>query len=254
MSSENRSACRIPVPPGQEQGLLIWRGARQSVQIVNRSATGYLVECPAIEVDEGMVLKLVSASGTCEVRVRHVRTGETEGRFRLGLELVQEVLEDEGPRTSVLHLLLPPRYARSTGGAGVSAMACFVVATIVGSAIALSNHDPTHRAGSSWKLDRLLPSFRPSGRQGFAHEQAAHLQNQAAHAARELTNSRWLAAHWTRGDREWIAQRLALTAVQRQQLELLVSGGRVDQQEIDRQLTLILTPAQNELLVALSTK
>jgi hypothetical protein len=97
MNDDRRRAFRVPLPEGQEHGLLRVSRGDVPVRIVNTSAVGFAIVSPErLDAEPGKLLPLQTLSGWSEVRV--VRTAPHEDGTVLGVERVRELAQ--GPPVS----------------------------------------------------------------------------------------------------------------------------------------------------------
>ena len=116
MDEDRRRGFRMPVPKGQDQGLLRLKRREVPVRVLDTSSFGFgIVVLQKLRLAEGEVLHLRTLAGWTEVRV--VRTGPHEEGTFLGVERLRELSGDPG---------------ESGGGMGLTALAAGLVALVVG--------------------------------------------------------------------------------------------------------------------------
>ena len=158
MSSDQRRACRLRVPEGQNQAVVKAKGREVSVRLINTSATGFLFTCPALEVDQGEILQLFTDGGCFEVRVAFGRPGG-EG-CECGVERVRELVDESAVhQTNWLHVMFP-RYHHvglvGTGGLVITGL--LLIGLIVIGAMALSDNGKSKQSFGPVEEVRQLAS------------------------------------------------------------------------------------------------
>ena len=123
MSSDQRRACRLRVPEGQNEAVVKAKGREVAVRLINTSATGFLFTCAELQAQQGDILPLFTEGGCFEVRVAFVRPGD-EG-CECGVERLRELVDESAVhQTNWLHLVFP-RYHNiglvGTGGLAITA-------------------------------------------------------------------------------------------------------------------------------------
>jgi hypothetical protein len=114
MSQEQRGTRRFPVPPGHEQGVLRVGRVDVDVRISDTSATGFLLVCPALTLEKGQFLHLLSWAGWSEVRVAFFE-GDSDG-CRVGVERVRDLPIDSDCQTAWWRYLFSPHHPIAGAG------------------------------------------------------------------------------------------------------------------------------------------
>lgn len=141
MSANQRRAFRLPVPDEQSHARLVAGGRRFSARLINTSATGFLLECPNVDVKQGDLIRLFTISGGYEVRA--VFVGSDAGASRIGVEVIRDLPEDLPAQAGWLHLVLPRSAANAlAGNGGLLLTGLLVVGFVVVISLAIAGQGP----------------------------------------------------------------------------------------------------------------
>ena len=129
MSRDHRASFRFTLPEGQDRALLRLGWQNLSVQILNVSATGFLLACPQIDVCKDQVLWLRTASAWTRVRVAFLKDAGAE--THVGVERLDELEETPELSSGWLPFSWGPPSMLTGGGLGNLTIALCVLAGII---------------------------------------------------------------------------------------------------------------------------